>query len=30
MDKNEEPNVFGVQIDGLDFWRGAVGVTLKW
>jgi opacity protein-like surface antigen len=29
-DKNEEPNVFGVQFDGLDFWRGAVGVTLKW
>jgi opacity protein-like surface antigen len=30
MDKNEEPNPFGVQFDGLDFWRGAVGVTLKW
>ena len=30
IDKNEEPTVFGVQFDGLDFWRGAVGVTLKW
>ena len=30
MDKNEEPNPFGVQFDGLDFWRTAVGVTLKW
>ena len=30
MDKNEEPNPFGVQFDGLDFWRGSVGVTLKW
>lgn len=30
MDKNEEPNPFGVQFDGLDFWRGAIGVTLKW
>jgi opacity protein-like surface antigen len=29
-DKNEEPNVFGVQFDGLDFWRAAAGVTLKW
>ena len=30
MDKNETPNPFGVQFDGLDFWRGAVGVTFKW
>ena len=30
MDKNEEPNPFGVQFDGLDFWRAAAGVTLKW
>jgi opacity protein-like surface antigen len=30
MDKNEEPNAFGVKFDGLDFWRGAIGVTLKW
>jgi len=30
MDKNEEPNAFGVQFDGLDFWRAAAGVTLKW
>ena len=30
MDKNEMPNVFGVQFDGLDFWRTAAGVTLKW
>jgi opacity protein-like surface antigen len=30
MDKNEVPNVFGVQFDGLDFWRAAAGVTLKW
>ena len=28
--KNEEPNLFAVQFDGLDFWRTAVGVTLKW
>ena len=30
MDKNEEPNAFGIQFDGLDFWRAAAGVTLKW
>jgi opacity protein-like surface antigen len=30
MDKNEEPNVFGVQFDGFEFWRGAIGVALKW
>jgi opacity protein-like surface antigen len=30
MDKNEEPNPFGVRFDGLDFWRVAVGATLKW
>jgi hypothetical protein len=30
MDKNEAPNVFGVQFDGFDFWRAAAGVTLKW
>jgi opacity protein-like surface antigen len=30
MDKDEVPNVFGVQFDGLDFWRGVAGVTLKW
>jgi len=29
-DRNEEANPFGLQFDGLDFWRGAVGVTLKW
>lgn len=30
MDENEAPNPFGVQFDGLDFWRAAAGVTLKW
>jgi opacity protein-like surface antigen len=30
MAKDEEPNPFGVQFDGLDFWRTAVGVTFKW
>jgi opacity protein-like surface antigen len=30
QDKNEMPNPFGVQFDGLDFWRTSVGVTLKW
>ena len=30
MDKDEQPNVFGVQFDGLDFWRASVGATLKW
>jgi len=30
MDKDEAPNPFGVQFDGLDFWRAAFGATLKW
>lgn len=29
-DKKEEANLFGVKFDGLDFWRAAAGVTLKW